>query len=1346
MNVIVPRTCTEIPSQDADQNREQEPRPLEAFRSAPAYVLLGDPGSGKTTAFEAECRAIGEDACLITARDFLTLNLNSHPEWRDKTLFIDGLDEIRAGAPDARTPFEQIRMRLDTLGQPRFRLSCREADWLGENDRKHLASVSQDSQVTVLRLNPLTEQDVIRILNAHLGNGGAQAFIESAGERGVVGLLTNPQTLKMLADVVAQGSEWPESRLETFEKACLGMVREYNEEHVVAGQPSAPDQLLDAAGRLCTAQLIAGAAGYTLSPGQPNKDYPALEQCDSDRPEMLRPALSMKLFKGESNNRFSPVHRHIAEFLGARHLAQLVDNGFPARRALGLITGGDGTVVTEMRGLSAWFAAHCKDARVDLIALDPIGVGLYGDIRQFSLDEKRALLESLKGHMALLDYDFFRTTLAFAALATPDMEPVLKEVLTDPIREKEHQLLVDFVLEILCHGTRLPDLSEILLDIVRDDTRYPRVKESALAAFIHNCPDGKDKTSRLRALLAGIHTGSVSDPDKELLGTLLTWLYPQDLPASQVWDYLSEPSDSNLIGRYVLFWDRNLLKQSSDEDVCDLLGGLLCPPSGLWSALEMAEFFLDDLPLKLLERGLKAYGDRITTERLYDWLGVGLPATQYKFEEEARNVQAWLEQHPAIQKAILTEGVRRYAESDDTNFNVYMYDVEQRLYRSNLLPDFGAWCLEQAMAATDSQVVEYFIVSASRMGLSLETQLEQAHGHRKLQDHISRMITQHNQYEAEDQEHKRQLRDYTEERERQRNEWHAYVRSNEAALRENRAAPVLLNQLANIYLDFPPPTHNHGPQAFQKLLPDDQGLIEAVFQGLRGVVNRDDVPEVNEILNLHKKNRRYYLLGLPFLAGLEEIEKTVPEDSAEWDDSRIHKALAFYYCTFHEEYRPKWYRRLLETRPEIVADVQVRFAVSEFRSNRASIYKLWELAHDPEHAQVARHASLPLLRAFPTRYRHINELDYLLWAAIQYADRAVLQEVIGRKLSRKSMNVAQRVHWLAAGLVVSPAIYCERLNDFVQGQERRVQQVATFFCDPKWESRYELGIPVRLEIPVIELLIRLVGSYAGPDQWEDGMIRLPINSSLQVHAYIQRLAASPTKDASPALAALRSDPALARWHTVLTWAQDSQLVIRRDAEYRHPDIQQVCATLQNGPPANAADLAALVIDRLRELAVQIRTSNTDDWRQYWNEDSHGRPCSPKPENSCRDTLLSDLRQRLPQAVDAQPEGQYANDKRADIRISCPDLQVPVEIKRNKHRDLWRACKDQLIKQYTTDPATNGYGIYLVFWFGKDPTQPPPSGTRPDSPQELEERLKATLSEDEARKISVCVIDVSSPKE
>ena len=58
MNVIVPRTCTEISAGNEAQHREKESLPLKSFQDVPAYVLLGDPGAGKTTAFEAECEAL----------------------------------------------------------------------------------------------------------------------------------------------------------------------------------------------------------------------------------------------------------------------------------------------------------------------------------------------------------------------------------------------------------------------------------------------------------------------------------------------------------------------------------------------------------------------------------------------------------------------------------------------------------------------------------------------------------------------------------------------------------------------------------------------------------------------------------------------------------------------------------------------------------------------------------------------------------------------------------------------------------------------------------------------------------------------------------------------------------------------------------------------------------------------------------------------------------------------------------------------------------------------------------------------------------------------------------------
>ena len=1357
--MIVPRTCTEVSAGNEDQLREKK-SPLEAFRDVPAYVLLGDPGAGKTTAFEAECEALEERAYLITARDFQTFDPQSHPEWRDKTLFIDGLDETRVGANDARTPFDQIRGRLDALGKPHFRLSCREADWLGANDQKHLESVSPDSKVTVLRLNPLTDSDIADILNDRSDIGDAQAFIAAAEERRVYELLKNPQTLNMLADVVAQSGGWPNSRKETFEMACGQMVREPNEEHQAAQESSSPpalDQLIDAAGRLCAVQLISGVAGFTLR-GQTAEDYPAPDQCDYDRREVLQSALGTMLFKSESNNRFSPVHRHIAEFLGARHLAQIIGTRLPARRVIALIEGQDGTVVTEMRGLSAWLAAHSKDARADLIERDPIGVGLYGDIREFSTDEKHALLESLDREASRLD-SAWRMTAAFGALATPTMEPVLRAILTDPSREKEHLLFTDFVLRVLREGERLPGLSELLFEIVRDDKRWPHVNYAALNAFIHNCPDSPKKTGKLKELLADIHTGSLSDTDNQLLGTLLTQLYPDDLPPSEVWDYFTDQGDPNLTGRYTMFWEIDLLDKSSDEQVAELLDHLHERLPDLQPVLDV-RYLNDDLPLRLLARGLKAHGDKLDTERLYGWLGVGCTENQDGFwdsdEEGISEIRSWLEQRHEVQKAVFMERLAGCHESDE--FREHASNFQKCLYGASPPSDFGLWCLNQAIAMADTkpQVAEYLLEWAVRThtdqsgnkGLSLKVLREHTQGNETLKAYLDRLLAPPPIPPIPPELLETRQR-YTEERKQQEEQWLEYVRSNEAALRENRAAPYLLHQMADRYFgNFLRFGGNSGLKAIEGKLRGNRGLIDATLKGLRGVIDREDVPNVKKILSLREKSHMHYL-NLPFLAGLAELERTAEEDSSRWDDSRIRKAIAFYYCTPHADYQPKWYQRLLVSRPEIVAEVQVQSAVSEFRSGREHIYKLWELAHDPNHSQVAKYASLPLLHTFPTRCKlnQIENLNHLLWAALQYADRSSLQELIKKKLSRKSMNDAQRVYWLAAGIIVSPGTYNDLLRDSVRGREGRILHLAAFFCPQTPASFLSFGesrIAYELGIPGLELLIHLVGSYVGPDKWKEGGLVTPAQqASRLVNGQIQRLAASPTKDASDALDRLLADPALSRWHDILLRAQDAQRMIRRDASYRHPTIEQVCQTLNGGTPANPGDLAALVMDQLFALVDQIRRGNTDDWRQYWNE-PHNKPPTPKHEDRCRDALLSDLRQRLPQGVDAQPEGQYANDKRADIRVSYGDFQVPVEIKRNRHRDLWSACKNQLIKLYTSALDTDGYGIYLVFWFGKDRMPPPPSGTRPTNAKELKKRLKATLSPDQALKISVCVIDVSRP--
>ena len=1358
MNDRVPRTCTEILPQ---KQGNRESRPLKEFRSAAAYVLLGDPGSGKTTAFEAERDALGDSAHLISGSDFLALDMDSHPEWRNKILYIDGLDEIRARAANAHTPFDQVRGRLDRLGRPRFRLSCREADWLGDNDRRHLAAVAQNSQVRVLRLDPLNEKGVVSILNGCPGTDDAEAFIRSAQERGVEGLLKNPMSLKMLSEAVAYGKGWPESRLETFEKACSKIAQEHNRNHEIAVQPSTSiqfdlytfEQLMNAAGHLCAVHLLAGTAGYARSNSDADRDYPTPDACTGAFPGVLLRALSTKLFQSTSRHHLVPVHRHIAEFLGARHIARAIEDGLPARRVLALMAGDDGTVVTEMRGLSAWLAAHCGKARADLIGRDPIGVGLYGDIRQFSRDEKQALLKALRREDDRLVTLLWPSTAApFAALATSDMEPVLKEILTSPSRTRDHQMLAAFVLKVLGKSAALPGLSQILLEIVRDHTWWPLINESALDAFIH-LHNSQDKTTELTVLLADIQAERVSDPSQELLGRLLTLIYPLALAPSEVWGYLWETGDVELIGAYRKFWNTELVQKSSPDHLAELLDSLVRRLPRLRPALDARR--LSGLPAKILAAGLEARGDHIQTGRLYDWLSAGLHgldvAPAHDTNESIGQIGSWLTQRPETQKRVIAEGLDRQPETDNLRFHAH--NVQMRLYGAGRPADYGLWCLKTAVVLADAkpQVAEYLFEEAvwahrnrrGNQGLSLEVLQKHAGANQRLSKILDRLLApppappQPLEREAES----------TDEESRQQRQRLDHVRANRSALRENRAAPALLHRLAEGYfgclyeLD-----RNEGPNAIAKLLEGDHDLIDASLVGLRGVVEREDVPGIDEILELRRKSRMHYL-GAPFLAGLAEMERAAPQDPRQWDEDRVHKAVAFLYCSPqvhcspHGNDRPQWYQRLIETRPEIVAEVQTRYAVSEFHSGAEHIHRLSELAHDPGHAQVARHASLPLLRAFPARckLKQIRALDDLLWAAIRHADRALLEELIKRKKSRKSLNVAQRAHWLAAGLVVSPDVYKDTLQDFAQTSETRAWHLAGFLCDIR-DSRFLLN---ELGLVGSELLVRLFGRWVGPDQQlVRGAVTLAAKTSRLVHELIQHLAASPTREASDALGRLLEDRGTSRWRGVLLPARGAQRVVRRDAGYRHLDVEQVCRTLNGGAPANAADLAALVKDNLCELAVKIRTGNTDDWRQYWNERDNGKPGTPKHEDACRDALLSDLRERLPQGVDAQPEGQYARDKRADMRVSCRDFQIPVEVKKNGHRDLWTAMQNQLIRQYTIDPATGGYGIYLVFWFGPGDTQTPLSGPRPASPKELKKKLEATLTEDQARKISVCVIDLS----
>ena len=1362
LTYFAPRTCTEIGEDGSpvggERPSEHHSRPLDKFRESHAYVLLGGPGAGKTAAFRREAERTG--GRYVTAREFTTFD--DKPEWHDVTLFIDGLDEVRAGSPDGRTPFDGIRAKLDRLGRPRFRLSCREADWFGANDRNHLKAVSKDGAVKVLRLDPLSEDSIREILlQRDTGVEDAVAFIAMARERGIDALLANPQSLLMLAMAVT-GEKWPETRTETFYLACGRLVREYNPEHQLPNQRPAisePD-LLDAAGRLCALQLLTGRAGYSLYGDGGDSGYLGLQQIPGGDQETLRHVLGTGLFQSPEEGRMAPVHRQVAEFLAGRHLARLIEEGLPVGRVLAVITGHDGVVVSQLRSLSAWLAAHCKTRRAAVIERDPLGTVLYGDVSGFSQDEKHRLLNCLERETERNPWfaKVIPADLRLGDIATPDMADFFRNSLTDPARDDARESFVSILLQSLKQGGVLPELTDLLVDVVRDNRWQPELRLTALDTFIQHWGGSGEAVSKLKELLTGVNDGSVSDPEDDLLASLLSALYPTYLSAPEVLRYLKIPQHSFHFGPYCHFWIRRLPEKSSSSQLAELLDTVVERFDELRPLLaaDQQQTYLNQgrIPLTLLARFLETSQEAPSSERLFEWLEAVSSCCNDRWMREKEIIRDWLSSHTDVQEEIIKLDAESYSKAP-----VSRVALEDRLFHAERPPDFEYWCLDQAKTAVDLKAQEYFInlavdshvLPSPRRKTSRKVLEERIADNASLVSMFNRRL---NMFEDRRNDSKpvtgREQEREHKSREKQQ-KWQDRVRQQAAALRENRCRPALLDALAKVYHGcFVDVAGNSPDERLRDLLGDDADLIEAVMAGLRGSIERDDVPDDAEIIRLGTEDQ--HPLAFPFLAGLEEIFRSDPADAWPRDEKQARQALAFhhFFGWFTPFPNPQWRNELFTSCPEIVADVLIRSVQSELHQGKMPGVSLDELESSPNQAEVVCLAALPLLKTFPVRYTEMqlqHGLRSLLRAALIHCEKRPFRELIERKLAHRSMKVAQRIHWLTAGLLVSPGSYIQELETYIAGKERRVRRLAEVVADRHGlVSQKEIQ---GMDAPVLEPLIRLIGASYQPYgiAKEARWVTLAVAASEQVEAFIERLASIPSPAATKALERLSSNEALLPWRSHLLNAAYRQNAVWREAEFRHCAVEKTVQTLDNLKPANAADLATLATERLREIAGEIRDGNTSDWRQYWNVDSHNRhrPQEPRPEDGCRDALLSDLRHRLtPLGIDAQSEGRYADDKRSDIRVSSGGFNVPVEIKRSSHRDLWSAIRKQLIPRYTRDPGAGGYGIYLVFWFGRERCQPPESGQRPRDAAELKKRLRETLSPDEAWKISICVVDVSPP--
>ncbi len=365
---------------------------LEQFHRS--LIVLGEPGMGKTELLRKLAQR--PDYVFRSAASFATHPAPARILSPGQTMVIDGLDELSAVAEF--DPIYRVLEKLIAAGIPRFILSCRAADWRGAGARQDIAD-EYGAPPLELTLEPFSRSDAIAYLTASLGDERANEVVTYLVGKGIPDLFGNPLSLKLFGEVAVPGSPLPETRADLLRAATERMWSERNDRHA-GSMLSTMDTAtaMKAAGAVSAAYILTGTQAISLRPSNSNLEdvLPIAEIRALPDGAAAHAVLGSRLFQkvADAEDQFKPIHRSVAEYLGAGWLAGVAHDNLSRARILAMMTIDSG-VPASIRGLYGWLARDHEFAG-QVIATDPYAVLRYGDPDSLTVQQGRALLEALQ--------------------------------------------------------------------------------------------------------------------------------------------------------------------------------------------------------------------------------------------------------------------------------------------------------------------------------------------------------------------------------------------------------------------------------------------------------------------------------------------------------------------------------------------------------------------------------------------------------------------------------------------------------------------------------------------------------------------------------------------------------------------------------------------------------------------------------------------------------------------------------------------------------------------------------------------------------------------------------------
>lgn len=1299
------------------------------FEIEDAIVLLGDPGMGKTTLFKDLAKTN-----YTTVRKFL---IETHAISDDK-LFLDALDEYRniASGQDASA---EVAKALCSMNKPKFRLSCRAADWFGSTDLEVLRIASKSGRIVILELCPLSRDEILNAVQGLVQD--PVGFLSQAESTGLEKLLSNPQTLELLAQ--AWGSDKkPRNKFEAYEIGVSELIKEINPNHVARGETS-PDtmHLRQAAGASAAIILLSNSLGISRAEPADGDGYvklinvPYPNRCDLDV------ALKRRLFFSPEVDRFEPVHRTIAEFLAAEDLSKRIENGLPINRVMALICGVDESPVSSLRGLFAWLMCKIGDLAECYVKLDPYGVVTYGDASMLPPSAQCAIWSGLRNLRDpwFLSHDDDRGT--FRDLANLNTTKIIKDILKDSATGVHLKIAV---LEAIANSTENLGLNEIIRDIVLERQDNTWLRSIALKAFAKSVQNDWNRLKLIDRDLA-LANDDLSAP---VVRVALLHLTPvsDSLPLrvlSIVKQAASATQESHIVGRFY-----SLIALPSDADLDVILDGA----SQVLISKGKDHYELRSIFDAWLKRRLEGSAE-ITPLQLTNWLR-NIWGNRYnsKDEKAVGSLKARFEREPSLFEKVFELLANDVPNKEHSHWLFITHDLWSLLPSTVWPVPQCEFFLTHAEKEKDKEraadlfrmYMSYFPVEGGSVAL-----VEAGLALLKRRQDIGKALGNWKSCKIEkwrkDQWKSREQKIHKHSNNRTQNI--AFLTPRITTIREGREEQALA-WAAMVYEGFFYDLEKEASARERLISVTNEEIADAFAQGFVRYVENPNIPRKKAIIESWMANnipRTHILLSLSvFLrlnAGMTVPEEVLPDCIA----AAVTASNSGDKIPDHDTTLSAWILHETHQNPSIVKSVLKEMWISSVTVKRGFLPGFNELKQDLNSQQFLASLSADVLKT------GINEdhetVGKLVFVLLQQDKRAAI--TIGEtELARKEILPEVRTIWSTALFIVDANKYLDQWKTLVSQQDAAMWEAIKLITGDRHDNRSTLNLTSLQRSEIIAVIGQRFANVGHPTNGWSGS-QNPWDAAEFVATQIKLLAADGLADAATQLERLENNVSLASYHDLIKHYRAQREKQQRESSFIFASAEQIAQAIQNRAPASPNDLLSFIADHLGVLAQELTRTQRERYRAYWNESGRNLS-SPKREEVCSGLLADDLYNRVrPQDLIVTVEHHMVADKECDLVVlQGTQWLLPIEVKHHYNHELWTAWRTQLDRLYTRDANAGGLGIYLVFWSGeaKGRRMPkiPKGIKRPANAAELRIALQSIIPDEDRHRLCVIVMDISGP--